>query len=271
MPTDRVPTLADLRERFADLESVVVALSGGVDSGLVLKLAHDTLGERVVALTAVGPAVAARELADAKALAAQVGVTHRIVSSREIEDPNYRKNPSNRCYFCKSELYRITDTVREELGFRWVVNGTNADDLGDHRPGLLAADEARVRSPLAEAGLRKVEVRQFAQRLGLPVHDKPAAPCLASRIPYGTEVTPERLQQIEDVETGLRALGFREFRVRFHGPLARIEVAEEELAAAFEARAQIVDIGRVAGFSFVSLDLQGFVSGNLNRLLPVIS
>ena len=250
---------------------MLVAFSGGIDSALVLRVATDVLGDGAVGLTAVGPALAVREREAAKRIAAEIGARHVFVESAEIDDPGYRVNAGDRCWYCKSELYRITARERAALGLAWVANGTNTDDLGDHRPGLAAADEARVRSPLVEAGIGKDGVRAIARELGMTVWDKPASACLASRIPYGTEVTRERLAQIEQLEAALRDLGLRQLRVRHHEALARIEVAEAELARAFELRAQIARAAKAAGFTFAALDLEGYRTGSLNALLPVVS
>jgi uncharacterized protein len=217
-------------------------------------------------LTALGPAVAERERHDAARIALAIGAPHRFVPSHEIDDPHYRENSPRRCFYCKSELYRITEAVRRELGFACVANGTNVDDLDDYRPGLEAATGAGVRSPLVEAGLDKVEVRAAAKCTGLDVWDKPAAACLSSRIPYGTPVTAARLAQIERFEAALHALGLRQVRVRLHGSIARIEVGDDELESAFAMRKAIVAGGTGAGFEFVALDLAGYRRGSLNVL-----
>jgi uncharacterized protein len=261
--------LAVLRRELRALESVVVAFSGGLDSAFVLAVAHQTLGERAVGLTAWSPSVPERERQDAARIARQLGARHLVVQSQELHDPRYAANPENRCFYCKSELYKLTEQTRMELGFAHVVNGTNVDDLGDYRPGLEAAKAAAVRSPLVDAGLHKAEIRALARELSLDFWDKPAAACLSSRIPYGTAVTRERLGQIERLEDALHALGLRQVRVRHHDSLARIEVAKSELLSAFEARDAIVAAGKQAGYTYVTLDLAGYRTGSLNQLRVV--
>ena len=263
--------LRRLQDHVRELGSVLVAYSGGLDSAFVLAVAHQALGpERCVALTAVSPSLPAREREDAVRIASTLGARHELVESNEIHDPRYAANPADRCFHCKSELYSITSRRVRELGFAAVVNGTNVDDLGDYRPGLEAAKNAGVKSPLVDAGLRKDEVRELARAIGMDVWDKPAAACLSSRIPHGTSVTPERLSQIERLEDALHALGLRQVRVRYHGEVARIEVAQAELPRAFEERAAIDRAGKAAGFTFVALDLAGYKTGSLNQLLRVV-
>ena len=263
------PKLLRLREALRNLGSALVAFSGGVDSTFVLKVAHDELGDRAVALTAISASVAPDERREAEALARELGVRHLAVDSGEVADPRYAANPANRCYFCKTELYALCAEQRQVLGLAAVVDGFNADDTHDHRPGHQAAREARVRSPLAEVGLGKDEIRALSRALGLRTWDKPQMPCLASRIPYGTSVTPERLVQIGSAEADLRALGLRNFRVRYHGEVARVEVAAEELPRfADEAlRAGVNAALKARGFRYVALDLEPFRSGRLNEAL----
>jgi uncharacterized protein len=266
--------VARLRTDLASCRSALVAFSAGVDSTFLLAMAREVLGERATALMAHSPSVPEAERADARQLAAKLGARLIEVESREGDDPRYASNPIDRCYYCKNELYRICQevAVREDLAV--ILDGFNADDRRDHRPGHQAASERAVRSPLALAGLTKDEVRAWSAHLGLPTWNKPQMACLASRIPYGTAVTPERLAQIEKAEGGLRALGLQNFRVRYHGDMGRIEVAEDELVGAFARRAELVAAVKAAGFKLAVLDLEPFRSGRMNELagvaLPVV-
>jgi uncharacterized protein len=266
--------LAHARDVIARTAGALVAFSGGVDSTFVLAVAREVLGDRAVALTAHSPSVPQAERAEASALAARLGARHLVVESRELEDPRYVANASDRCYFCKSELYRLCGEAAREQGLAAILDGFNADDRRDHRPGHRAAEERAVRSPLAEAGLTKAEVRAWSEAYGLPTWDKPQMACLASRLPYGTPVTIERLGQVERAEERLHALGLRQLRVRHHGDIGRIEVAAEEMERAFARRAEVVAAVREAGFKVAVLDLEPFRSGRMNELagvtLPVI-
>ncbi|MBI5513781.1 MAG: ATP-dependent sacrificial sulfur transferase LarE [Deltaproteobacteria bacterium] len=261
------PQLERLRGAIRALGSAVVCFSGGVDSAFVLAVAKEVLGDRCLGLTTVSPSLPESERQGAEALARALGARHRTVDSREVEDPRYAANPVNRCYYCKSELYTIAARVALEEGMACVCNGTNVDDLGDHRPGLDAAREAEVRSPLVECGFTKADVRRCAKLLGLPVWDKPAAACLSSRIPYGTHVTPSRLSMIDRAEGALRALGLRQVRVRYHSDLARVEVGPEELERAFGLRRDIARACREAGFAYATLDLEGYRMGSHNEVV----
>ena len=256
--------------RLRSLRSALVAYSGGVDSALLLALAVEALGDQAVAFTALSPAVAPDELEGARALARQLGARHVEKSSGELEDPRYAANPVNRCYFCKTELYSLAAAEAAALCLDAVVSGTNADELADYRPGLQAAAEHEVVQPLAEVGLTKAEIRALSREMGLPTWDKPQQPCLSSRIPYGTEVTAERLAQLARSEMALRALGLREFRVRYHGEIARIEVAEAEFERLARVRADAVAALKGAGFKFVTIDLEPFRSGRLNEAAGLV-
>lgn len=266
---DIAAKLSALRARLADLGSVLVCYSGGVDSAFLLAAAHAELGPRAVGMTAVSPSLAPAEHEDAVALAKSIGADHRLVESSEIEDPDYVKNAPDRCFHCKSELYRIASAKRAEWGLGAIVNGTNMDDLGDYRPGLEAAKNAGVVSPFVELGFTKADVRAGAQAFGLRVWDKPAAACLSSRIPYGTSVTRERLTQIGGFEAALRGLGFRQVRVRYHDELARIELDPSDLLRAADpaVRSEIVAEGKRSGFKYVTLDLAGYRTGSHNEVL----
>lgn len=286
LPED--PRLDRLVTIFEEMGSVLVCYSGGVDSAFVLAVAHRVLGERCVGMTAVSPSLASFELEDAARIARSIGARHELVGSNEIENESYAKNDVDRCFHCKSELYRVSAKKQVEWALAHVVNGTNLDDLGDYRPGLEAAKQSGARSPLVEAGLTKADVRSLSQAIGLGVWDKPAAACLSSRLPYGTRVTKERLAQIGSLEAEIHALGIRQARVRWHASssetviaakeaaIARIEIGKDEMMKAFEARDAIVAAGKRLGFTYVTLDLAGYRTGSHNevlkgRSLPVLS
>ena len=254
------------------MQHCVVAYSGGVDSAVVAKIAALVLGERAKAVMAVSPSVAAGEVESAKKLAEEIGIDFHLIHTSEMEDPRYLKNDERRCYYCKQGLYLALKEFVREFPHTTIANGTNTDDLGDYRPGLEAARELRVVSPLVEAGLNKQNVRQLAKQWNLSVWDKPATPCLSSRIAYGESVTPERLRMVDQAETYLRSLGFRELRVRYHaGDLARIEIPQGEVSrfATLAEDNKIANRFRDLGFRFVTLDLVGFRSGSLNSLVQI--
>jgi uncharacterized protein len=264
-------TTESRRERCADIirgaGRVVVAFSGGIDSTLVAKVAREMLGDEAIAATAVSPSLAKADLEEARALATAIGIEHRLIESAETEKAEYQKNGPDRCYFCKDTAYDLFTALAKAEGFSAVLDGTNADDTGDHRPGRRAAREHGVLSPLQEAGLTKAEVREWARDLGLANWDKPANACLSSRVPFGMEVTPRKLAQIEAAESALRAFGFRQCRVRHHGQVARVEIESDQMELAFARRIEMAHVLKAAGFLYVSLDLEGFRSGSLNAAL----
>jgi uncharacterized protein len=257
--------LRHLCQILEKMGSVAVAYSGGTDSAFLLKIAHDTLGDAVLALTADSPSQPRAEQQAARAIAVGLGVRHVVLPTTELNDPRYLENTSERCYICKGHILDVLLPYAQAEGFRNIVDGSNADDLQDHRPGRRAALERGVRSPLQEVGLTKAEIRALSRENGLPNWDKPSAACLASRVPYGTPITIEVLAQIERAESYLHGQGFRQVRVRHHGPIARLELEPADLARAVDLRQGIVAALREAGFSYVALDLAGFRSGSLNE------
>lgn len=260
----------ELESHIAGYGSVVIGFSAGVDSSVVAAAAHAALGDRALAVTAITETITEEDLALAAGIAGKLGLRHETIVYNELEIPNYAANPTNRCYFCKDALYTRLLGLARERGIGAVLDGANADDASDYRPGRLAAAEQGVRSPLLELGIDKSRVRLLADSYGLPNHDKPSAPCLSSRVPYGTEITREMLAQIDSAERSLRALGFRELRVRHHGDLARVELPREDFQRALDGADRIDAALREAGYRYVALDLRGFRSGSLNEVLTQI-
>lgn len=258
-----------LNSALLEAQSVVVAFSGGVDSTFLLKTAYTALGDRAIALTATSATIPPGELEAAREFARGLGCRHIIIDSHELANPAFTQNPANRCFFCKDELYRICRAQADDLGIASIVDGTNLDDLKDHRPGLQAAKQWRVRHPLVEAEMTKSDIRRYSHEFNLPTWDKPSSPCLSSRFPYGTEINLERLSKIAACEQVMKELRFREFRVRYHGDLARIEVSQEEFDRLVEkpTRDTVVRKFKEIGFNYVSLDLQGYRTGSMNEAL----
>jgi len=259
--------LTKMREILAPMRSVIVAFSGGVDSTFVLKVAYDTIGDRVLALTTTSPTMPDEDRESALTMAQVIGARHLIVESNELEIPGYSANPLNRCYLCKHNLFTVCEAKAGELGIDNIVDGLNLDDLHDYRPGMQAASEKRVRHPLVEAELSKAEIRELSHAMRLPTWDRPASPCLSSRFPYGTEITPEGLAKVAAGERILHAMGFKVARVRFHGEVARLELERSEMERIFETQIRdTVDREfKKIGFRFVAIDLKGFRSGSLNE------
>ena len=259
--------LENLRAIFAPMESVIVAFSGGVDSTFVLKVSHDTIGDRVLALTTTSPTMPEQDRETAIKMAGEIGARHIVIDSNELEIPGYAANPINRCYLCKTNLFEVCEAKATQLGIGEIVDGLNLDDLHDYRPGMKAAAERRVRHPLVEAELTKAEIRELSRSMGLETWDRPASPCLSSRFPYGTEITPEGLRRVSAGEKVLHSLGFRVARVRYHGDEARVEVERDKLARMMEPEIRGIverELKRI-GFGSVTIDPKGFRSGSLNE------
>ncbi|AFZ13107.1 hypothetical protein Cri9333_2236 [Crinalium epipsammum PCC 9333] len=265
--------LEQLKTLFTEMEMALIAYSGGVDSTLVAKIAYDVLGDRALAVTAESPSLLPEELEDARIQAATIGIRHQVVQTHEIENPNYTANPVNRCYFCKSELHDTLKPLAQQLGYPYVVDGVNADDLHDYRPGIQAAKERGARSPLAELSITKAEVRELSKYLGLPWWDKPAQPCLSSRFPYGEEITIAKLQRVGRAEIYLRKLGLKNLRVRSEGETAKIELPPEQIKEFVLTTnlPTLVSAFQEFGFIYVTLDLEGYRSGKLNQVLTFAS
>jgi pyridinium-3,5-biscarboxylic acid mononucleotide sulfurtransferase len=259
--------LQQLQTLLIQMEQALIAYSGGVDSTLVAKVAFDVLGDQALAVTAHSPSLLPEDLQEAQVQAAAIGIAHRIVATHELDNPNYTANPINRCYFCKSELYDTLKPLASEWGYAYIVDGVNGDDLQDYRPGIQATKERGTRSPLAELGISKLEVREMSRVLGLPWWDKPAQPCLSSRFPYGETITSEKLRRVGQAEGYLRQLGWSTLRVRSQADTARIELPAGEIQTFIHKTnlPQLVATFKTYGFTYVTLDLEGFVSGKLNQ------
>ncbi len=258
-----------LRDAIAQLPSAVVAFSGGIDSSLVAYVAGEVLGERALAVTSGSAALKRSDLALAKELAESWGLRHRVIITDELSKPKYRSNPTNRCFHCKTSLYDALQTIAEEETIAVILNGTNLDDLGDHRPGLVAADNYQVASPLVEAGFHKADIRELANQIGLANAMKPQSACLSSRFPYGTAIDEAKLKQVEAAEEFLSELGFTQYRVRHHEDVARLEIDPEQIPLLLEHREQVNAELKELGYRFITLDLQGFRSGALNEGLAL--
>lgn len=256
-----------LRDNIAAYDSAIIAFSGGIDSSLVAFVAGQVLGRKAMAVTSASASLKRADLILAEKLAEDWGINHKVIVTDELSKPEYRANPTNRCFHCKTSLYTYLDELAATEHVEVVLNGTNLDDLGDHRPGLIAAENFEVRSPLVESGFSKADIRELARDLGLENADKPQAACLSSRFPYGTHITGELLAQVEGAEDVLADMGFSQFRVRHHGDVARLEIPQAEFSKAIEQHDQLQNRIKQAGYSYVALDLGGFRSGSLNETL----
>ncbi len=259
--------LKKLKEILLSLESVVIAFSGGVDSTLLSKVAYDVLGDKSLAVTAKSETYTKSELDDAINLARKIGIKHEIIETSELDIPEFSHNPIERCYYCKKELLTKLKEIARLRGFKYVVDGANADDLGDYRPGMRAVAELEVRSPLKEAQLTKADIRELSKRFDLPTWDKPSAACLASRFPYGTKITAERLNIVGEAEAFIKSFGVSQLRVRYHDQIARIEVLDKDMEKLVKNREVIVKKLKELGFSYVTMDLQGYRTGSMNEVL----
>ncbi len=263
--------LDNLRNILIELESVILAYSGGVDSTFLLKAAHDVLGDNLLAVTSNSESVPARDLEDAQRMIKKIGARHLFIRTDEIEDDNYNSNPANRCYFCKKELFSKLDKIACEKGIKHVIDAANFDDVKDYRPGRIAANELSVRSPLVEAEITKDDLRELSRAFGLETWNKPSSACLSSRIPYGENINPEKLKAIDLAEIFLRGIGISQVRVRHHGEIARIEVEKDSFGFVVENSDEISDYFKTLGFKYVALDLKGYRSGSMNEIFAQLT
>ncbi|HRZ86619.1 MAG TPA: ATP-dependent sacrificial sulfur transferase LarE [bacterium] len=260
---------AKLQASIAETGSLLVAYSGGLDSTFLLRVAHDILGDKVLAVTARSSTYPEREYNEAAAYAKAIGARHVVITSEELDIPGFSENPKDRCYYCKKELFTKLRAIADEHGIARIADGSNVDDLGDYRPGRTAARECAVRSPLADAGLTKMEIRQLSKQLGLATWDKPSFACLSSRVPYGDRITPDKLRMIDEAEAFLIAAGFRQVRVRHHGDTARIEVPKQDIVRMLDdgMRSRVVEKLKGLGFAYITIDLEGYRTGSMNEVL----